>query len=200
MRPDCPRSSESNLVGLPKLVIFDMSSSDPRAVAEQALYKRLVISYFDLTEARQFLNRLLGLNSERVPDQTDRIQRDALMTALVVGYGRPFSGNRPGDTTPRLPERFLNGLTSSQRALHELLLALRNQEFAHSDPEPAGVEVTMHESPDGAVTPYPVSNRTRIGLDETQLRELNSIFTHLLIQIYDEMRRIETVLKPGDTF
>ncbi len=177
-----------------------MTRRDSDVTAGQALYKRLVITHFDLAETRQFLNRLIGLNGERVSDASDRIQRDALMTALIVGYGRPFSSNKTGDTSRRLPERFLKGLTPTQRNLHEHLLKLRNREFAHSDPEPAGVEVTVHQSPEGVATPFPVSNRTRIGLDEAQLRELNSLFTHLMTHLWSEMRRIEAGLNPGDSF
>lgn len=177
-----------------------MENPDLKSRVKRSLYKRLVISHFDLTEARQFLCRLIGLNGERVPEQTDTIQREALMTALIVGYGRPFVSNRATDTSPRLPDRFLKGLTPSQRALHNRVLLLRNQEFAHSDPEPAGVEVAVHGTPDGKVFPFPVSNRTRVGLEEAQLRELASILTHLLSGIYDEMRRIEGQFKAGDAF
>ena len=177
-----------------------MPSVDPRSLADQALYKRLVISHFDLAETRQFLNRLLGLNGETIPDAADRVQRDALMIALVVGYARPFSNNRITDTAGELPGRFLKGLTPSQRNLHERLLELRNQEFAHSDPEPPSVEVEVGSSEGGGAFPFPVSNRTRIGLNEVELRELNSIFAHLMAEVYDEMRRIEGRLTPGDRF
>ena len=177
-----------------------MSDPIPQARADRALYKRLVITYRDLTETRCFLNRLLGLNEEKVPELSDRVQRDALMTALIVGYGRPFSANKSGDTLPCLPDRFLKNLTPSQRMLHDDLLALRNQQFAHSDPEPAKVEVTVHQSPEGTAIPWPTSNRTRIGLDEAQLRELNAIFTHLLGQVFGEMKRIEATLTPEDMF
>lgn len=66
---------------------------DKRATHEKPLLKRLVISFYDLTEARQFLNRLLGLNGETPPPVEDWLTRAALQTALVVGYARPFSNN-----------------------------------------------------------------------------------------------------------
>ena len=177
-----------------------MSDQTPQARTDRALYKRLVITYYDITETRCFLNRLLGLNGERVPEPSDRIQRDALMTALIVGYVRPFSANKSGDTIPCLSDLFLRNLTPSQRKLHDDLLDLRNQQFAHSDPVPPQVKVTVRQSPIGTSIPWPISNRTRIGLDEAQLRDLNAIFTHLLGQVFEEMTRIEVTLTYGDTF
>lgn len=177
-----------------------MSTIDRRSLHDRALFKRLVISHFDLTGARQFLSRLRGENGETVPQSSDTIQRDALMTALIVGYGRPFSDNRRGDVSSRLPDRFLDGLTPEQRSLHERILELRNQEFAHSDPEPADVSVTVVAWSDGTPLTVPMSNRTRLGLSDDQLRELSNIFAHLLRAVFDEMERIRHSLMPGDAF
>lgn len=179
------------------------AETDPslRTGAEQALYKRLVISHFDLMEARRYLERLLGNNGETAPLPGDKIQREALITALIVSYGRPFSGNRAGEKVRASPpERFLRAFSSEELRLHQDLLQLRNREFAHSDPDPSAVEVDVLATREGLPTAMPMSNRVRIGLGEHELRILSHMITLLYGQIYDEMRRIEAGFLPGESF
>src|SRR4051812_26972820 len=109
---------------------------ETQRLAERAIFKRLVISYFDLTEARSYLESLLGLKVDLRSIAQDRTQIDALMTALVVSYGRLFSRHRGGQgVSPALPEGFVRGLTREEHTTHRRVIQLRNQEFAHSDPE-----------------------------------------------------------------
>ena len=175
-------------------------NQNPSLTDDRALFKRLVISYHDLAEARTFLNRLAGLNGEQPPPQEDSIQLDALRVALVVSYSRPFSGNRslPG-VASTLPNRFLEKLTEHERDLHERLIRLRNKEFAHSDPDSADVKVSM-SSAGGAPVAIPVSRVTRLDPAGNELDVLNRIFSKMLTAISVEMERIQAKLRPGETF
>lgn len=174
---------------------------DPRMLRERALLKRLVISHFDFAEARQFLFKLTGKDGETAPAIEDKQSSKALRTALVVSYSRPFSGNRAGDGTQAdLPASFLKSLTKEQRVVHDRILALRNQEFAHSDSERAEVRIWVGQWPDGRPMVSPVSNVTRAELPAGDLRILDTIFEHWHHRIYGEMHRIEAILKPGETF
>src|ERR1044071_849943 len=171
------------------------------AMAQRAILKRLVISFHDLTEARQFLNKLLGLNAEAPPAAGDTLVRKALETALVVSYARPFSGNRGApDVTRDMPDELLSDLTPEQRRVHDHIVELRNKEFAHSDAERSDVNVFVGRWADGRPLASPVSNVTRAPLRIDELRTLDTLFEHWHVQIYDEMRRIESGLTPGESF
>jgi hypothetical protein len=173
----------------------------PKEVSERALFKRLVISHFDLVEARGYLDRLLVANRDSTPAPSDGIQQAALMTALVVSYGRLFSANRGTQgVAPSLPARFLRGFCTDERRLHEELIESRNQEFAHSDADPSGVNVNVFASPQGTPTTMPVSNRVRIGYGQEQLEMLSQMLTRLYEQTFDEMRRLETGFRIGESF
>ena len=107
---------------------------------QDALCRRLAISYCDLDEAAGFvssLSRLPERHGGEPPDQL--VQREALLLAFIVSYARPFkrSNNPPGGNTAKyLDEDVLTELTPGQSRLHAHLLAMRDQHFAHSDPGP----------------------------------------------------------------
>jgi hypothetical protein len=165
------------------------------------LYKRLIIAFHDLTESRQFLNRLLGLNSEIPPPPSDKIQREALMTALIVSYVRSFSKNRDADDVlRRLPEDFLCDFTETEKQLHARMLQLRDQEFAHSDPEKSGVTVRIDSLPEGRPIAWPVSTVVRQGLTAAELNTLNGMFSKLLTRLMAEFGRIGDMQNPGESF
>ena len=50
-------------------------------------------------------------------------------TSFIIGYARPFSGNKPTD----LPESYLKILSPEERNLHKRLLHLRDKYHAHSE-------------------------------------------------------------------
>ena len=115
--------------------------------AGQSEYKRVIIAFHDLADCRLYLNRLTGRNGETPPARDDHAQRNALMTAIIVSYARPFSGNRAAkDVARRVPATFLETLNSEQVTLHNRVLRMRNREFAHSDPEVSEVRVTWAHS------------------------------------------------------
>jgi len=168
---------------------------------DRRLYKRLIIAFHDLTDSWRYLNRLLGLNSETPPPQSDKIQRDALMTALIVSYVRSFSANRVADDVQkRLPDNFLSDFSESEKRLHAIMIQLRDQEFAHSDPEKSGVAVDIHCLPDGRPIAWPVSTVVRQGLTDAELNTLKGMFSKLLIRLMAELQRIGDLQNPGESF
>lgn len=171
-----------------------------RLSADRALYKRLIISFFDLHEARDFLHEL---RSEKNPDAGGRrnVARHALMTAFVVAYGRPFSNNRPVELVrPDLPASFLKDLSTEQKRLHLRLLELRNQEFAHSDPERSNVQVGIGTGPGGVPFASPVSDEVRIGLNELELAQVEALLTGIISNLHDELLRLQRLVVNGTPF
>ena len=58
-----------------------------------------------------------------------------LLTAAIVCYGRPFSGNADHPNATANTSFKLSTLTQEQRTLHNHILELRNKVIAHSDAE-----------------------------------------------------------------
>jgi len=58
-----------------------------------------------------------------------------LLTAAIVCYGRPLSGNADHPRATANSSFRLRHLTSDERALHKHVLQLRNEAVAHSDAE-----------------------------------------------------------------
>jgi hypothetical protein len=169
--------------------------------AAQAEYKRVIIAFHDLSDCRLYLNRLTGRNGETPPGPDDRAQRNALMTAIVVSYARPFSGNRSAeDVARRLPPAFIQALTGEELALHKRVLKLRNREFAHSDPDVSQVKVTVSAVASGESLAMPLSNVPRQGLSIEELDRLDGLCAKLHMYLHDSMLKLQETFEPGDTF
>src|SRR6266705_3593201 len=56
--------------------------------ANRALFRRMVLSHFDLQETQKFLDRLQPVGDVAAAGQDDVVVRTALMTALLVSYWR----------------------------------------------------------------------------------------------------------------
>lgn len=99
--------------------VYDFSKLGP----EDIEYRFLRLYSIDLQMARQ---TLALLRRYRRPDVRYALLRDA-----VVAYARPFSGNRdPSGKSHRLRRQLV---PKAHRLLHDDLLDLRNQLFAHTD-------------------------------------------------------------------
>ncbi len=169
---------------------------DP-ALNVRARYKRVIIAFHDLNECRGYLNRLLGLNNEPAVPASDKTLRQALMTAAIVSYVRPFSGNRPAaDVEARLPADFEARLSEKQRNLHKHLIQLRNREFAHSDPDVSDVKVSVRE---GSLA-MPVSDVPRQELSDNDLKLLDTVCSELHLYLYDQIMTLQTQFEPGEDF
>ena len=139
----------------------------------------MVLSFFDLEDVRSFLDLLLPL-SPRTELAQHGVVRNALMSALIVSYGRPFArSHSDGHTARQLPADLIDGLSESQRNTHKRLLELRNEEFAHTDPEPVDLRVIWEVRDKGFRFPVPVSNVTRIGLSDSELGEVRELLNYI---------------------
>ena len=166
----------------------------------RALIKRLVISHFDLTEARKFLNRLAGLHGEDAIPRHDSVQLDAYRIAVVVSYARPFSSNRGGaKVAPTLPRKLLKSFSVVERELHERVIKLRHKEFAHSDADRARVEISV-QTMSGEKVAMPESQITRLDPAGNELNILDNMISKLLTAISVEWQRIEEGLHLGEVF
>lgn len=164
---------------------------------ERALYRRLIISWHDLMDARPALAHLLSGDALLA----DEAVRDSLLTSLVVSYGRCFTQSRgQSQTASRLPDSFLKTLTTEELTLHRRLLQLRNTEFAHSDAEAAEVRVQAIPDFKSAVL-LPSSRRLRSSsLSEVDLRVVSGLLGKMHIFIHDELVRLSPVLAPHGDF
>lgn len=174
-----------------------MGTDDTRLDWERALFRRIIISWQDLDDARSAVNRLLGLNNEVPVRPSDVVLRDALVTSAITSYGRMFTQSRgaPGRVA-QLPGRFVRELDPEQRALHARLLELRRQEFAHSDEDAADVQVQAR-----AGILIPVSRRLRRhSVSDADLRGMDGIFAKLHIFMHDEMVRLYALLSDNGDF
>jgi hypothetical protein len=122
-------------------------------LADSPRIRRLLISMWDLNSAASYASVLVHLGRRAMHEgvMTD-LHRETALTAMVVTYARPFSGNRSDPLTAgsvRLST--LIGLSPSQRALHDRLVSLRNRAFAHADPDEW--RVTHRVQPNGSLLP-----------------------------------------------
>ncbi len=164
---------------------------------ERALFRRLVIAWHDLIDARAALTHLLGAD-ESLPNQ---VLTDSLLTSLVMSYGRCFTQSRgPSVAIRNLPHSFLKTLDPDQLAVHHHVLQLRNTEFAHSDVDAAEVQVqAFPEFKSGVLLPS--SRRLRSSpLLDAELRTLSGTLDKLHIFIHDEIVRLSPLLAPHGDF
>jgi hypothetical protein len=94
-----------------------------------AQFNRVLMSHYDFNEAQEYLREL-----QELPSEARVALKRALLTAAVVAYCRPFSGNdNHPKATSHLAVKFGEWFKPAQIALHEKLLDLRGKAVAHSD-------------------------------------------------------------------
>src|SRR4051812_28275480 len=89
---------------------------------------RARLSSDDFEEASQYI--------ARARKTRDDFLKRALLTAAIVAYARPFTPNSGGlsrQATSQLKVNLQRLYKPDERALHERLLALRNEVVAHTD-------------------------------------------------------------------
>jgi hypothetical protein len=152
----------------------------------------MVLSHFDFGETRDFLDRL-SPPKDSLEVTADPVLRRALMTPMLVSYCRPFArSDADGETARQLPDELLEGLEPELLQLHHRVRQLRNEEFAHTDPSPAALRVTWRE--EGFVFPMPISNVTRQGLTEDELRKMRTLLTQVSTRLFDRYVALGTDL------
>lgn len=97
------------------------------------LYKKLWASARDIRLAQQYAEHIDKKDWYREPWSrgTGYFQQSAYVTSMVVSYGRPFITGRTGIAFPKRLVRY----GPDDASLHRKLLTLRNEIYAHSDPE-----------------------------------------------------------------
>lgn len=109
-----------------------MTIPDAASEERQRLYERLFVAAEDLGLARQYAQHLLKKGWHSAPWErrgSIYMQQSAFVTALVVSYARAFTKSHGW---PKFPEIFLSE-DQAAIALHEQLISLRHEVYAHSD-------------------------------------------------------------------
>lgn len=106
----------------------------PRQAHIRQLFGRVVVSFSDLKEARQSLEKLRELDELDEPVFQQSHDSVAHTVCLVLAYARAFMNSRANqEVGRRLPDSVIREFTKDERTMHRRLLELRNAEFAHSD-------------------------------------------------------------------
>lgn len=175
------------------------SSLEPITIAKELepqlrLYRRLVLSRMDLDEATETIDEILRLNLPLPKKHHPSPLLMALTSALVVSYARPFINSRGHSAIAEktVPGSLLRVFSSEQRAFHDILINLRNQEVAHSDAE--AMEITLQIYPDGEGT---IVRFGREPLRKSELRALRRMIMKLEKEIECRCAEIRQVLPLG---
>jgi hypothetical protein len=185
-----------------------MAMMDPQSeqtVAKLKLLNRLLISYGDFHHASRIATYILD---HRLQDKVDRLNGrrryrikllwEALNSAMIVAYCRPFSANDPSsnDTLGALPKRFLKGLTTEQVEVHQTALDDRNQLLAHSDSEAWNMRPLLLKRTSGKATLLPLHSDVRAPLVHETVVVLRSLCETLMDRIVDERAVLEKEVAP----
>ncbi len=151
------------------LIPDERPSLTPEQETALRLYRRLWLTEIDLEEARGAINEILKRNLRRTATHTPTPLLQALTTALIVAYTRPFVMSRGSaefaDRT--VPGSILRVFSSGDRAFHERLVDMRNREVAHSDAEVTAVTIEVLPEGHGGICKV-----ARGPLPRPQLRQL----------------------------
>jgi len=155
--------------------------------------KRVIISHFDFTDAKTFLELLLKNHSYT------KEEKFGLETALIVSYSRPFSGN---DRNIKNPVRDIKGilkqLNDEERTVHNYVLnSLRNKEYAHSDSDAHNVKFSVVQTLNIKML-IPIKRAICDPLTQIQLCILRSTINKHIDWLHTEQLRIQEVLPVGN--
>jgi hypothetical protein len=109
---------------------MEMSNADGQNLRHHIdrQFSRVRISINDMERAVEFAAVVAAGNFAQ-----DQTLLRALITAAIVSYARPFSGNQDHEKATATPPDVLRRLTAEERKLHDTLCEIRNQAIAHSD-------------------------------------------------------------------
>jgi hypothetical protein len=116
--------------------------------------RRLLYSLNDLQQALSACAFLHECDEKGTYSKTELLRFRCYETTLVVAYGRPFSQSLAGGIPPLSTKMIDLKLSPERRALHDRLMAMRNQITAHSDGEMMRMTVKpLDVSLDGEANP-----------------------------------------------
>ena len=167
---------------------------------QRRLFKRIVQSEEDLAHAAECAEQILHRDLHSATEREDRRLLRCLNTALIVSYVRPFSHNRgSSDVRKTLPAEYLNVLSDQQRQLHDQLIASRDRDHAHSDPQGRSVSVGVQQVGD-AVLAIPLSRDAFAPWPREMIERVADLIERLRAKLADEHARVQDTLKAGERF
>ena len=170
-----------------------------RLEAELKLLKRLIIANDDFARAAQFARLIEERNLHAAPFEPDCYLLEAMTTALIVAYWRPFSENSGAGTVASLPKAALKQFTPPELRLHDRIGLHRNTECAHSDGDIMGVRVSVRELNEQRFV-IPI-HRDRSGLlSREDIATVRTMITKLLGYIMEQQLRIQVLLPAQERF
>jgi hypothetical protein len=136
---------------------------DVRAKAERGYYERLIVFEEDFRQADYFANFLRKKGWHFDPWDTKirsstYMQQAAFTSALVTAYCRPFAQSRG---KPALSVKKMARYNTQQKALHERLITLRNEVYAHSEVAIRNVRPWTIGGEESAIVRFPALKLTR---------------------------------------
>jgi hypothetical protein len=157
----------------PPLVLSDSQQSKLR------LYRRLWLARIDLEETRETIDELIRRKLPLPRRNRPSPLLQALTTALVVNYARPFVNSRGQSLAEKtVPGSCLRVLTSDERKSHEALIEIRNRQVAHSDADILDITIEVFPDGDGGVCRV-----VRSPFRQAELRQLRRIVSKLESEI-----------------
>ncbi len=154
-------------------------------------YRRLWLTEIDMEEAKGAILEILKRNLRRSRNRPPTPLLQSLTTALVVAYARPFVMSR-GDSKfadRTVPGSLLKAFSPGEREFHETLIAMRNQEVAHSDADLTLVSLELLDDGHGGICKV-----TRDPLSRPQLRQLLKMIDKLEGELQDRFAVLRTRL------
>jgi hypothetical protein len=98
----------------------------------------------DLRWAAIYAHALLENEGHKNVKERYSPRTNALDLALVVSYSRPFKFNRGFQSVRKHMDKFVKEYDVKEKQLHDHIISLRDQEYAHSDAETNVIEVLVH--------------------------------------------------------
>ncbi|AOW16458.1 hypothetical protein LPB03_02790 [Polaribacter vadi] len=117
-----------------------MENEGNRLKGKKNQFYRLLISFNDFKEVLDIARIIFDKNNLDLEINTEKrkidiLTKEALSSALIVAYSRPFSGNDKNskNSIPDLNKNVIKILNTNEKELHNSLIKLRNKAIAHSD-------------------------------------------------------------------
>jgi hypothetical protein len=143
------------------------------------LYRRLWLTRIDLEETRETVDELIRQRLPLPRSKKPSPLLQALTTAFVVTYARPFITSRGQSVAEKtVPGSCLRVLTAVERRSHEALLNIRNHEVAHSDADILDMSIEVFPHGDGGVC-----RATRTPFRQAELRHVRRIVEKLEAEV-----------------
>lgn len=153
------------------------------------LYQKLYYSALDFRAARDCAWHLLKKGWHASPYErrgSIYMQQSAFVTALVVGYARPFTKSYGW---PDLPQEYHPGAQGHQQ-LHDRLMNLRHQVYAHSDSQHHHVEPV----PIGTERIAEIIGEPYRRLTKAECEEFVSMTTGILDRLSPQLKQMRIII------